>query len=93
MITVHMIGGLGNQLFQYAAAQALAHRLGTQVRLNLEEFARAEPGLDPGLLFRRPFELDKFAIAPIKIADREAERYMRRLRWLPAAFLGGYASP
>ena len=34
MIVVRVRGGLGNQLFQYAAARALAHRLGVKVGIN-----------------------------------------------------------
>lgn len=34
MITVRLNGGLGNQLFQYATARALALRLGTQVQID-----------------------------------------------------------
>lgn len=37
-VTVRLIGGLGNQLFQYAAARALALRRGAQVKLDLTAF-------------------------------------------------------
>lgn len=37
-VTVRLIGGLGNQLFQYAAARALALRHNAQVKLDLTGF-------------------------------------------------------
>lgn len=38
MIIAHVNGGLGNQLFQYAAGTALARRLGVKLGLDLREF-------------------------------------------------------
>ncbi|WP_439922637.1 alpha-1,2-fucosyltransferase [Nitrobacter sp. JJSN] len=38
MITVSILGGLGNQMFQYAAAKALANRIGTGVVLDCSAF-------------------------------------------------------
>lgn len=39
MIAVRLIGGLGNQMFQYAAGRALADRLGTGLLLDVRGFA------------------------------------------------------
>jgi hypothetical protein len=52
-ITTHLIGGLGNQMFQYAAARALALRTGAAVELDITGFETY------GL---RRYELDTFAI-------------------------------
>ena len=38
MITVSLIGGLGNQMFQYAAGKALAERHGVALALDLSGF-------------------------------------------------------
>lgn len=38
MITVSLFGGLGNQMFQYAAGKALAHRHGVELSLDLSGF-------------------------------------------------------
>jgi hypothetical protein len=38
MIVVELIGGLGNQMFQYAAARALADRLGTSLKIDVIGF-------------------------------------------------------
>lgn len=37
-VVLRLSGGLGNQMFQYAAASAYAHRLGVPLRLDLEEY-------------------------------------------------------
>lgn len=51
MIKVKVIGGLGNQLFQYAVARSLAEKLGTTTTLDISVFKSY------GL---HPFRLDKF---------------------------------
>jgi hypothetical protein len=75
-IICHLIGGLGNQLFQYAAARALAHRLNKRVFLDVSDFD-AYP--------LRKFLLDHFRI-PIQFAtkkDLAKIRFQRsRLGWL-----------
>ena len=38
MIIVRLIGGLGNQLFQYAAARKLANKHSTELKLDVSEF-------------------------------------------------------
>ncbi len=38
MIIVKLIGGLGNQMFQYAAGRSIAGRLGTVLKLDIENF-------------------------------------------------------
>jgi len=40
MIIVKLVGGLGNQMFQYAAARRLARKHGTVLMLDLSEFKR-----------------------------------------------------
>lgn len=42
MITVSLMGGLGNQMFQYAAGKALAERHGVRLALDISGF-RADP--------------------------------------------------
>jgi len=61
MIVLRLRGGLGNQLFQYAAAKALAEHHGTALKLDLYYYARHP---------YRKFELDKFNI-PLGYATRK----------------------
>ena len=63
MITVSLIGGLGNQMFQYAAGKALAERHGVPLALDISGFR------DYAL---RPFLLDRLLV-PEAIAPVQAE--------------------
>lgn len=54
MIISQLLGGLGNQMFQYAAAYALADRLHVPCKVDLREFQE-----NP-----RPYELDRFVGEP-----------------------------
>ena len=56
MIVLTLSGGIGNQLFMYAAARALALRNGTELVLNIEQ------GFINDKEYKRHFELDKFNI-------------------------------
>ena len=61
-VITRLNGGLGNQLFHYAAGLSLADRLGVPLKLDLSEF-------DTYLL--RRFELDKFEISATIAAPEE----------------------
>jgi hypothetical protein len=66
-VTVHLNGGLGNQMFQYAAGRGLVARTGADLVLdNRSGFARDK-------VYKRTYELDAFPIAarlarPLEIA-------------------------
>ena len=53
-VASHLLGGLGNQLFQYAAGRALASRLGANLILDATAFRVG--------YCQRPFELDHYPI-------------------------------
>ncbi len=86
IVVVRLIGGLGNQMFQYAAGRALALRCGAALKLDTSGFAR--PGTDTP----RHYELDAFPIsASIATAEdlacfglpqRPLPRWRRALRRL-----------
>ncbi len=65
MIIVRLIGGLGNQMFQYAAARALAARHKTDVKVDVS-YLEEDPG-DKHI--KRDFELHIFT-TEIKMADK-----------------------
>jgi hypothetical protein len=56
-VATHLLGGLGNQLFQYAAGRALADRLGARLVLDATAFRTG--------YCRRPFELDRYPIQAV----------------------------
>jgi len=54
MVTTKILGGLGNQMFQYAAARAVAMKFGCPVRVNITAFKTYQ--------IHNGFELQKFAL-------------------------------
>jgi hypothetical protein len=72
-VVVPLIGGLGNQMFQYAAARAVALRTGSALKLELSWF-----GTDPD----RQYALEPFAISATTMlsAKQEAPKYDRLSR-------------
>lgn len=65
MIVTQLLGGLGNQLFQYCMGRALAARHGTSLRLDISAFA------DYPL---RPYALDHFFIEASVLTQDERRR-------------------
>jgi hypothetical protein len=61
MVTVRLTGGLGNQLFQYAAARAVAERTDAQMQTDVG-FLSGDP--------QRGYELDQFGIDSKHVASR-----------------------
>ena len=88
------MGGLGNQMFQYAAGKALAAKHGVDLRLDTG-FLEANPN---GAYTKRNLELSVFEM-PLKFAQptdlksfsSQQSRFKRVLRrWLPSLFKGKY---
>lgn len=92
IIIVRVTGGLGNQMFQYAAALALAERLGGRVYLEVSSFKRYA---------LRQYELDKLNIPqqfsedlPFSYALREIpSRFLRNFSRRSGYFAGVYKEP
>jgi hypothetical protein len=72
MILVRLRGGLGNQMFQYAAGMALALRHQVALKLDLYSYRRAGS--------TRKFELDKFDLPYVEATDHEIGRMVGWLR-------------
>lgn len=64
MVITNLIGGLGNQMFQYAAGRALSLERGVPLRLDISGFANYE--------LHHGFELQRLFNCPVDIA-READ--------------------
>lgn len=67
MIIVKLMGGLGNQLFQYAAARSLALRHGAELKLDLSCLEAAQEGDTP-----RDYALHHFNINGVKASRWES---------------------
>ena len=64
VVVISLAGGLGNQMFEYAAARRLAHVRGVPLRLDLSLFGPDGDVLEKGLeAYRRYVKLNQFAIA------------------------------
>ncbi len=71
MIVTHLVGGLGNQMFQYAAGRALALRRGADLRLDRSAFGTTE---------RRAYGLDAFALKAVEAGPGDLPSARRSLR-------------
>lgn len=71
MIVTRLMGGLGNQMFQWAAARALALRHGVEAKVDLSYLEHLHPTTTP-----RPYELTCFAVEP-PIATPDDLRWAR----------------
>lgn len=97
-ITTAIYGGLGNQMFQYAAGRALAFRLGADLKLDLSWFDTAASVDMP-----RRYMLEVFsslAVVPAapeecahfaRAGESRAGRFLRRLCGRPRPYAGTYA--
>lgn len=71
MVIVRLIGGLANQMFQYAAGRRLAHVLGTELKLDISGFSIYE-GIE-GVEYRH-YSLNNFSIIESIAKPEEVER-------------------
>jgi hypothetical protein len=67
VITVSLIGGLGNQMFQYAAGKALAERHGVKLALDLSGFKILQNHA------QRSFLLDRFCVPEADLLNASAD--------------------
>lgn len=85
LVGVSIYGGLGNQMFQYAAGLALSERLGAELSVDIRHYERKDRG-DRRLGLRDfGIELQSTRVPPFKIGRRVASA----LRLLPNPFRGG----
>lgn len=86
-ITVHISGGLGNQMFQYAMGRALSLRLGLPLRLDISWFNNISTEMTP-----RDFQLLLFPNLPASIEITEvghSSLWRKIIGRLNQSFLGG----
>ncbi len=87
LVVTRLIGGLGNQMFQYATGRALALRRRAVLKLDVTGFAAI------GIHTKRRYELDSFSIQGSVASDADLARFNgagkpglsrrdRVLRWL-----------
>jgi glycosyl transferase family 11 len=76
MIVVKLIGGLGNQMFQYAAGRALALRHDVPLAIDISWFGGSQRG-KPFAEHRRQYALGDFRINASILPEISARRYFR----------------
>lgn len=74
MVIVRLMGGLGNQMFQYAAARATSLRTGATLKVDLSWFDEEGSTVTP----RREYELQVFGLPLTVASKRDIERTLRR---------------
>jgi hypothetical protein len=67
MVIVNVIGGLGNQMFQYSAGRALAYARGQALRLDIADFDGY--GLHQGFELQRVFRCDGELASAVEVRD------------------------
>ncbi len=78
MVIVSIQGGLGNQMFQYAAGRALALRLGVELKLDLSWYDSISENVTP-----RSFMLDAFLNIDV---PRVTKKEVQHLSYTPYGF-------
>lgn len=81
MIIVKLMGGLGNQMFQYALGRTLSQRYQTPLQFDLSWLLDHNARRGPGFVYRH-YDLDIFNIHPANASEQDI-RALRR-SWLPA---------
>jgi hypothetical protein len=74
MVIVRLMGGLGNQMFQYAAARATSLRTGAPLKLDLSWYDDEGSRVTP----RREYELEPFGLPTEVASEAEIARSLRR---------------
>lgn len=80
MIIVKLMGGLGNQMFQYALGRALSLQHGTTLKLDLQWLHDHRANRGPNFIHQH-YDLDVFGIQP-EIATEDEIRQLRK-SWTP----------
>ncbi len=75
MVITNLIGGLGNQMFQYAAGRALSLECGVPLRLDVSGFAAYD--------LHQGFELGRIFEGVFEIADESDERSILGWQYFP----------
>ncbi len=78
MLIIKFMGGLGNQMFQYAFGVALSHSTGKDVFFDPSWFEEIKSYKGP--LGKRVYELEYFNIKPKFVSQEEAQKHINEIK-------------
>jgi hypothetical protein len=84
MINIKMKGGLGNQLFQYAAARSLALKHGTELNIDISFYNNSGSDTPRAYLLDKVFNINKTSYLQADLVYKTAElldKILRRLKF------------
>src|SRR4051812_35287007 len=84
MIITNLKGGLGNQMFQYAAGLALAEKHNVELKCDLSFLNKSQSTAD---FTKRSFELDVFKISSTAASTNEVNEFKKVTKQLPYRFM------
>ncbi|VAX34856.1 Alpha-1,2-fucosyltransferase [hydrothermal vent metagenome] len=93
MIISKLMGGLGNQMFQYAAGRSLAHKHGVDLKLDISYFQSCQlrkyalEVFNIGSSFATQEEIEALTTRKVGIAERIYNRIRRRPARPPASYI------
>lgn len=83
VVVTRLLGGLGNQLFQYAAGRRLAQVRGVELKLDISALGNPNSGTP------RNYELSPFTVQPMIATEEEVAALVRPRRRLLSGLLPG----
>jgi hypothetical protein len=87
MIIVRIVGGLASQLHKYALGRALALRLGTELKLDIEWFKNPPPSDTPWQFQLEKFKLNFNCATPLEVRQVRGHPFWNRIvRWFNRRF-------
>ena len=83
-IVCHLIGGLGNQMFQYAAGYALSRRLNAPLKFDISDFSnyKLHNGLELVKVFNCPFECASQQAIEAVLGRHTNIKFLDRIKFL-----------
>ncbi|MBU4115775.1 hypothetical protein KKC93_01300 [Patescibacteria group bacterium] len=87
MIIIKLMGGIGNQMFQYATGRRVAEINGTKLKLDITHFDKNYPNTTSRSFLLKNFNIDA------DIASKKEIQYFRKYKKIHIRILGHIYNP